>query len=131
MVRNTYIYPPTPSMKIIGDIFRYCSERMPKFNCISISGYHMQEAGATATSSWPTRWPTALEYVRTGIAVGLERRRLRAAAQLLLGHRHEPLHGDRQAARGARAVGEDRQGFHPKNPSRWRCARIRRPPAGA
>src|ERR1700691_2549466 len=46
MVRNTYIYPPTPSMKIIGDIFRYCSANMPKFNCISISGYHMQEAGA-------------------------------------------------------------------------------------
>ena len=48
MVRNTYIYPPAPSMRIIGDIFRYCAERMPKFNCISISGYHMQEAGATA-----------------------------------------------------------------------------------
>src|SRR5580700_5616890 len=48
MVRNTYIYPPTPSMKIIGDIFRYSSENMPKFNCISISGYHMQEAGASA-----------------------------------------------------------------------------------
>src|SRR5436189_203002 len=47
MVRNTYIYPPGPSMRIIGDIFRFCSERMPKFNCISISGYHMQEAGAT------------------------------------------------------------------------------------
>src|ERR1035437_223348 len=48
MVRNTYIYPPAPSMHIIGDIFRYCSENMPKFNCISISGYHMQEAGASA-----------------------------------------------------------------------------------
>src|SRR6187200_2032754 len=48
MVRNTYIYPPTPSMHVIGHIFRYCAERMPKFNCISISGYHMQEAGAGA-----------------------------------------------------------------------------------
>ena len=49
MVRNTYIYPPEPSMKIIGDIFAYTSQHMPKFNSISISGYHMQEAGATAT----------------------------------------------------------------------------------
>src|SRR5207245_3214855 len=48
MVRNTYIYPPEGSMRIIGDIFRYCAAHMPKFNCISVSGYHMQEAGATA-----------------------------------------------------------------------------------
>ena len=59
MVRNTYIYPPKPSMRIISDIFAFTSEKMPKFNSISISGYHMQEAGATADSSWPTRWPTA------------------------------------------------------------------------
>jgi methylmalonyl-CoA mutase len=59
MVRNTYIYPPEPSMRIISDIFAYTSQNMPKFNSISISGYHMQEAGATPTSSWPTRSPTA------------------------------------------------------------------------
>ena len=72
MVRNTYIYPPTPSMKIIGDIFRYCSDRMPKFNCISISGYHMQEAGATADIELGYTLADGLEYIRTGIAAGLD-----------------------------------------------------------
>src|ERR1035438_10029249 len=71
MVRNTYIYPPAPSMKIIGDIFRYCSARMPKFNCISISGYHMQEAGATADIELGYTLADGLEYIRTGIAAGL------------------------------------------------------------
>ena len=72
MVRNTYIYPPTPSMKIIGDIFRYCSAKMPKFNCISISGYHMQEAGATADIELGYTLADGLEYIRTGIAAGLD-----------------------------------------------------------
>ena len=71
MVRNTYIYPPGPSMRIIGDIFRYCSQRMPKFNCISISGYHMQEAGATADIELGYTLADGLEYLRTGIAAGL------------------------------------------------------------
>jgi methylmalonyl-CoA mutase len=72
MVRNTYIYPPAPSMKIVGDIFRYCSAKMPKFNCISISGYHMQEAGATADLELGYTLADGLEYVRTGIAAGLD-----------------------------------------------------------
>ena len=72
MVRNTYIYPPLFSMRIIGDIFRYCSENMPKFNCISISGYHMQEAGATADLELGYTLADGLEYVRTGIAAGLD-----------------------------------------------------------
>ena len=71
MVRNTYIYPPTPSMRIIGDIFRYCSEKMPKFNCISISGYHMQEAGATADIELAYTLADGLEYLRTGLKSGL------------------------------------------------------------
>ncbi len=71
MVRNTYIYPPAPSMKIIGDIFRYCSAEMPKFNCISISGYHMQEAGATADIELAYTLADGLEYLRTGIKSGL------------------------------------------------------------
>jgi len=71
MVRNTYIYPPGPSMKIIGDIFRYCAAKMPKFNCISISGYHMQEAGATADIELAYTLADGLEYLRTGIAAGL------------------------------------------------------------
>jgi methylmalonyl-CoA mutase len=71
MVRNTYIYPPGPSMRIIGDIFRYCAEQMPKFNCISISGYHMQEAGATADIELAYTLADGLEYLRTGINAGL------------------------------------------------------------
>jgi len=72
MVRNTYIYPPGPSMKIIGDIFRYSAENMPKFNCISISGYHMQEAGASADLELGYTLADGLEYIRTGIQAGLD-----------------------------------------------------------
>jgi methylmalonyl-CoA mutase len=72
MVRNTYIYPPGPSMRIIGDIFRYCAENMPKFNCISISGYHMQEAGASADLELGYTLADGLEYIRTGIQAGLD-----------------------------------------------------------
>jgi methylmalonyl-CoA mutase len=71
MVRNTYIYPPAPSMHIIGDIFRYSSARMPKFNCISISGYHMQEAGATADIELAYTLADGFEYLRTGLKAGL------------------------------------------------------------
>jgi methylmalonyl-CoA mutase len=72
MVRNTYIYPPQPSMRIIGDIFRYCAGNMPKFNCISISGYHIQEAGATADIELGYTLADGLEYIRTGIQAGLD-----------------------------------------------------------
>ena len=72
MVRNTYIYPPEGSMRIIGDIFRYTSEKMPKFNCISVSGYHMQEAGATADLELAYTLADGLEYLRTGIRAGLD-----------------------------------------------------------
>ena len=71
MVRNTYIYPPVPSMRIIGDIFTYCAEKMPKFNCISVSGYHMQEAGATADIELAYTLADGLEYLRTGVKAGL------------------------------------------------------------
>lgn len=71
MVRNTYIYPPGPSMKIISDIFRFTSRHMPKFNSISISGYHMQEAGATADIELAYTLADGLEYLRTGIDSGL------------------------------------------------------------
>ncbi|MBN1570486.1 MAG: methylmalonyl-CoA mutase [Acidobacteria bacterium] len=72
MVRNTYIYPPQPSMHIIGDIFHYCAANMPKFNCISISGYHIQEAGATADIELGYTLADGLEYIRTGIQAGLD-----------------------------------------------------------
>jgi methylmalonyl-CoA mutase len=72
MVRNTYIYPPTPSMKIIADIFKYTSKNMPRFNSISISGYHMQEAGATPEIELAYTLADGLEYIRTGIASGMD-----------------------------------------------------------
>ena len=72
MVRNTYIYPPSHSMRMVGDIFRYCSVNMPKFNCISISGYHMQEAGATADIELAYTLADGLEYLRTGLHAGLD-----------------------------------------------------------
>ena len=72
MVRNTYIYPPTPSMRIIGDIFEFTSQKMPKFNSISISGYHMQEAGATADLEIGYTLADGLEYLRTGTEAGLD-----------------------------------------------------------
>jgi methylmalonyl-CoA mutase len=72
MVRNTYIYPPTPSMQIIADIFEYTSKKMPKFNSISISGYHMQEAGATADIELAYTLADGLEYIRTGLATGMK-----------------------------------------------------------
>lgn len=71
MVRNTYIYPPAPSMKIIADIFEYTSQNIPKFNSISISGYHMQEAGATPVLEMAYTLADGLEYVRTGIQAGM------------------------------------------------------------
>src|SRR6202008_828669 len=72
MVRNTYIYPPAYSMKIVADIFEFTSQKMPKFNSISISGYHMQEAGATADIELAYTLADGLEYIRTGIAAGLD-----------------------------------------------------------
>lgn len=72
MVRNTYIYPPKPSMRIIADIFSYTSQHMPKFNSISISGYHMQEAGATADLELGYTLADGLEYLRTGVKAGLD-----------------------------------------------------------
>src|SRR3546814_4196742 len=71
-LRNTYIYPPEPSMRIISDIFGYTSQHMPKFNSISISGYHMQEAGATQVQELAFTIADGAEYVRYGVASGLD-----------------------------------------------------------
>ena len=72
MVRNTYIYPPEPSLRIVADIFAYCAENMPRFNSISVSGYHMQEAGATADLELAYTLADGVEYVRTGVRAGLD-----------------------------------------------------------
>ena len=74
MVRNTYIYPPSHSMRIVSDIFKYTSARMPKFNSISISGYHMQEAGATADLELAYTLADGYEYAKAGVAVRHEHR---------------------------------------------------------
>ncbi len=116
MVRNTYIYPPENSMRIIADIFRYTSRHMPKFNSISISGYHMQEAGATADIELAYTLADGLEYLRTGVAAGLD---IDAFAPRLsffwaVGMNHFMEIAKMRAARmlWAKIVNQ----FHPKNP---------------
>ncbi|HVU24846.1 MAG TPA: methylmalonyl-CoA mutase [Opitutus sp.] len=116
MVRNTYIYPPTPSMRIIADIFTYTSRHMPKFNSISISGYHMQEAGATADLELAYTLADGLEYLRTGVKAGLD---IDAFAPRLsffwaIGKNFFMEIAKMRAARTlwAEIVGQ----FHPKNP---------------
>jgi methylmalonyl-CoA mutase len=116
MVRNTYIYPPEFSMRIIADIFRYTSEKMPKFNSISISGYHMQEAGATCDIELAYTLADGLEYLRTGIKTGLD---IDAFAPRLsffwaIGMNHFMEIAKMRAARllWAKIVSE----FNPKNP---------------
>ena len=79
MVRNTYIYPPAPSMRIVTDIIEYTAKRMPKFNSISISGYHMQEAGATAVQELGFTLADGIEYARVRRRARPRHRRLRAA----------------------------------------------------
>src|SRR5271157_38490 len=116
MVRNTYIYPPGPSMRIIGDIFRYCSENMPKFNCISISGYHMQEAGASADLELGYTLADGLEYIRTGIQAGLDIDSFAPRLSFFwgIGMNHFMEIAKMRAARvlWAKII----KGFHPQNP---------------
>ncbi len=126
MVRNTYIYPPGPSMRIISDIFRYTSAQMPKFNSISISGYHMQEAGATADLELAYTLADGVEYVRAGIEAGLDVDAFAPRLSLLLGDRHELLHGGGQAAGGTLVVGAAHAAVRSRRtPSRCRCAPTR------
>ena len=132
MVRNTYIYPPEPSMRIVGDIIEYTARHMPKFNSISISGYHIQEAGANQALELALTLADGREYVRDRDRQGARRRRLRRPAQLLLGDRHELLSRDRQDARGARAVAPDHGRVRAEEARRARCcAPTARPRAGS
>ena len=94
MVRNTYIYPPEASMKIIADIFKFTSKNMPKFNSISISGYHMQEAGATADIELAYTLADGLEYLRTGINAGLDIDSFAPRISFFWGIGHEPFYGN-------------------------------------
>ncbi len=132
MVRNTYIYPPDPSMRIIGDIFAYTAQNMPRFNSISVSGYHMQEAGATADIELAYTLADGLEYVRAGVEAGLD---IDAFAPRLsffwaIGMNYFMEVAKMRAARllWAKIVKQ----FQPAEPqSPWRCAPTARPPAGA
>jgi methylmalonyl-CoA mutase len=116
MVRNTYIYPPEPSMRIISDIFSYTSRKMPRFNSISISGYHMQEAGATADIELAYTLADGWEYIRTGIKAGLDIDSFapRLSFFWAIGMNHFMEIAKMRAARllWAKIV----QTFHPKNP---------------
>ena len=116
MVRNTYIYPPTPSMKIISDIFEYTSKKMPKFNSISISGYHMQEAGATCDIELAYTLADGLEYIRKGIEAGMDIDTFapRLSFFWAIGMNHFMEIAKMRAARvlWAKLVKQ----FHPKNP---------------
>ena len=116
MVRNTYIYPPTPSMRIISDIFSYTAEKMPRFNSISISGYHIQEAGATADLELAYTLADGVEYIRAGLETGMTIDQFAPRLSLLLGDRHELLHGGRQDARGPGAVGAAGPRVRPAEP---------------
>ena len=104
MVRNTYIYPPAPSMRIVGDIIAYTAQNMPKYNSISISGYHMQEAGATAVQELGFTLADGLEYARNAAARGQSIDEFAGRLVVLLRDRHELLHGGREAARGSVVV---------------------------
>ena len=116
MVRNTYIYPPKASMRIISDIFGYTSAKMPRFNSISISGYHIQEAGATADLELAYTLADGAEYIKAGLDVGPIHRQVRAAPVVLLGHRDELLHGGRQAAGRPAAVERAGRAVRPQEP---------------
>ena len=117
MVRNTYIYPPEPSMRIVADIIEHTAEHMPRFNSISISGYHMQEAGATADLELAFTIADGLEYVRFAIDRGLDIDEFAAAAVVLLRHRHELLHGGGQAPRRPPPVAPGDGRLRPEEPA--------------
>ena len=109
MVRNTYVYPPEPSMRIVSDIIAYTAAEMPKFNSISISGYHMQEAGANLVQELGFTLADGREYVRAAIAAGMDVDAFAGRLVVLLRDRHELLHGGREAPGGAAALAPDHE----------------------
>lgn len=130
MVRNTYIYPPKFSMKIIADIFEYTSKNMPKFNSISISGYHMQEAGATADIELAYTLADGLEYLRAGVAAGMS---VDAFAPRLSFFWAIGMNTSWRSPRCVRHVCSGRRSSKnstPRTRNRWPCVRIARPRAG-
>ncbi|KUP07427.1 methylmalonyl-CoA mutase [Bacillus coahuilensis m2-6] len=116
MVRNTYIYPPQMSMKIISDIFEYTAKNMPKFNSISISGYHMQEAGAPADLELGYTLADGLEYVRTGLAAGIDIDAFAPRLSFFWGIGMDYFKEVAKLRAGRRMWAELMSQFHPKNP---------------
>jgi methylmalonyl-CoA mutase len=116
MVRNTYIYPPKPSMKIIADIFGYTAQHMPKFNSISISGYHIQEAGANQAIELAFTLADGMEYVRTGVASGMDVDTFAGRLSFFWAVGHELLPRNRQDARRPPAVAPHHDQFNAKSP---------------
>ena len=110
IARGTYIYPPQPSLRLVADTFAYCRSEIPRWNTISISGYHMAEAGATPVQEIAFTLANAREYVRAAIALGPGGRRVRAEAVVLLRGSHDAARGGRQVPRGPAAVGAHHAG---------------------
>ena len=119
MARGNYIYPPEPTMRLTTDIFEYCHENVPKWNTISISGYHIREKGCSAVQEVAFTLSNAIAYVEAALERGLEDRRVRAAPRLLLQLPQQRLPGDRQVPRGAADVGRrsSRERFGAENPN--------------
>ncbi len=131
IVRNTYIYPPAASMRIVADIFRFAAEKMPKFNSISISGYHMQEAGATADLELGYTLADGLEYLRTGKAAGLGIDDFAPRLSFFWATGMNYFMEGRQAAGGAPPVGAPGQAVRAAGPEvAGPCAPTARPRAG-
>ena len=110
VARGTWIYPPGPSLRLVTDVFAYCAEHVPKWNTISISGYHIREAGATAPQEIAFTFANAIEYVRAAQSAGPRARPLRRAALVLLRLPLRFRRGGRQVPRRAPAVGADHEG---------------------
>ena len=131
MVRNTYIYPPGPSMTIISDIFAYTSARMPRFNSISISGYHIQEAGGTADLELAYTLADGVEYLRAGLAAGMEIDAFAPRLSFFWGIGMNFFMEVAKLRAGPAAVGQAGRAVRAepaRNPCR--CGHIRKPPAG-
>ena len=103
--RGNYIFPPRPSMRLTTDTFRYAAAQLPRFNTISISGYHIREAGSTAVQELAFTLANGIAYVEAAIAAGLRGRRLRSAAVVLLQRAQRRLPGDREVPRRPPPVG--------------------------
>ena len=110
IARGTYIYPPRPSMRLVTDSFAYCSENVPRWNTISISGYHMAEAGATAAQELAFTFSNAIAYVQAAVDAGLEVDAFAPRLSFLLRGAEPPVRGDSQIQGGQANVGEDNAG---------------------